>query len=1195
MLPRWRWTLAIILTLLASRAPAQGQEIILTPGLANLEFRFSNSSPEVIDYLTAHPVWADSRLAVRMFNPGEDQPAAETTYIPGSLPSAASATAVARPAVAPAGSTFLVELDHLILGPGITYRFGTASPVAAAARPCGPVFPRETHPAGTTCQLSECAALVRLRVSLEDQIPDPAAHADLDGLDESIPIFCSATVHVEEVAYSGRFVPQATANNLTFELAVLSGEGGVLPVLVRADGSRVALYVSCLARVKDGENGFVLIPDSTRNTPLAPAAATFLTPACDAVMAVEIPIEVERTAGVLKGLFDVNGRTEILTEVTLRRGWSGVQPPVVPAGSIPSPSDAWIFEGAPATTPTTRHDLGAQALVDDGRHYVELPHRRGLNDGVDVARGSVTDLGSTFVTRPHTLSGRVVLDDRGVGIGLDQINTAAFASLTPATDPPYSRSSIGAAGLAELAVAGKSGDGGLSLSVLEGGYDATAGKARFVYELLLTGLSDPGDALDGSGSAPTPWLVKELNLIFGDFESRPWESLRTTIGVLLPRTTRAIPASGVPLPLEPLPELHMCLGEISITMKTNAAQARLHDPRIWAIAWPPGAAILTIPGDPHALYELRGAEARGTPAQIEARADTVEVSLRLPAGTKYSVEPSVNLSSPDGQDSTRVRLGFLELPAGGPLQCGEITRVCSRSSSSGGSSLLSLAVAPPVPACHDTGSVAFEVVFDSDLPVRWLKLQVDDQDPQVLCSPCTLPDGSTPAVPVNLTVPADDRVHTLRLFAEDDAACPAEVIESVLVPSQPLALICPQDFSCSVPVAELPLSPAHPCVTNGLTAPQIVGGCQYPTQIFDDRPATFPLGATEVTFTASPGEAICKTTVTVARLPERQLAYAEGNELKVRELGSGLFQMVETAPAPVLWIEFDAAGERLGAALQSAQTTAIVYDVETGSEHYRIQTHPIGANLQFNPGNPEQVALVTRSPADPLRYWVELFRNEQSIGAFALPPEESPSLPEIAWNAAGDRLLALYAVPELAPGVPSPDRFHVRILDWNVAASNLGNPVSWSRRRDGTREEPFEAIYLAWPGTAVFCSGHGVSKAGGVSLPLISGVPNDHMDLTADGGRAAFVKLTDLGHTKLAVLEAPGSGVTPLLHQGPTLPMRSHFKPRVAISDDGSRIAVSLGERIDVFAYPGFHLLESFSAENVQHMRFRPRGQDGEP
>ena len=72
--------------------------------------------------------------------------------------------------------------------------------------------------------------------------------------------------------------------------------------------------------------------------------------------------------------------------------WFAVHPTIVPAGSEPDPDDPWIFEGAPSTTSTTLHDVGARALIDDSFGYLELPHRTGLNGGVEVA----TRMGASY-------------------------------------------------------------------------------------------------------------------------------------------------------------------------------------------------------------------------------------------------------------------------------------------------------------------------------------------------------------------------------------------------------------------------------------------------------------------------------------------------------------------------------------------------------------------------------------------------------------------------------------------------------------------------------------------------------------------------------------------------------------------------------------------------------------------------------
>ena len=223
MRPRWRWT---VLALALPALLAAAQDVVLTPGLVNLEFRFANSNQAVIDYLTAHTVrsisWAVSELPVRMFRPGEGQPAARTTT--------SSALCRPRPRPRPSPGRRSPRPARPSWSRSTTWPSPTAPPIdseprtrslprlEAAAR----CFPQETHPGGTACNLSECAALLQLRLSLKDDYPVPGGHADIDGLDEQVPIVCSGGVDVEEAAYSSQFVRQASAS-ATFDLATLRG------------------------------------------------------------------------------------------------------------------------------------------------------------------------------------------------------------------------------------------------------------------------------------------------------------------------------------------------------------------------------------------------------------------------------------------------------------------------------------------------------------------------------------------------------------------------------------------------------------------------------------------------------------------------------------------------------------------------------------------------------------------------------------------------------------------------------------------------------------------------------------------------------------------------------------------------------------------------------------------------------------
>lgn len=1172
---------------------AFAQEVVTTPGQANLEIKLTNSEPEIVTFLSDHPVqtvwWPDEELPIRLYRLGESETAAMAAYEPSATHPDPLATKVMLPDVPPTGMTFLVEVEKLLFQGGAQYRVGTETAAAAARIMCGPVLQLADDGDGLDCEVSECAALLKLNVSITGDA------ADLDGLDNTIPMQCSAVASVEELFSSGQFTRQARSDNVTFDVDTLRDGTDEIQILVRGDDSRVRVMVSCSATVKDGETGFVLLPGS-RRTPLGYTIQ--VTPSCDDITAIDVPLPVERTAGVLNGLFDVSGRTETATEVFFEHNaiWFAVHPTIVPAGSEPDPEDPWIFEGAPSTTPTSLHDVGARALIDDGFRYLELPHRRHLNTGVEVVTEGVTCLGSTFVAMPHPLTGEVVLEDRAAGLGLDTLKTEPFTSLSSYY---WYSSFISADGLPGMAVPGKSGIGGLSRSILQGSYDANEGKSYLSYELLLAGLGDEccplnGDdcgPLNGRGAAPTPWQVKTLHFYFDDPASEAWQQLRTEIGVLLPRTTSAIPPIGDLVPLEPVPELHLCLGRVSVTFRTDPEFATLYSPRLsaWHSGW-----ILTTPDDPYSIYELERAYSLGTPTSIDDRAGEATVSLLLPAGAQYWIYPSVWLASPDGSTSNSVWFGSIELPIGGNLECGaDAGVVCGSVTASGEIASLAMGVTPSVPSCDLTGNLAFDVIFEAVAPVTSLTLQIDSEPEQTLCnpSPCPMIDGTSVPVPVTATLPADDTYHTLKLKAEDELGCTANLQMSVYVPSQELTLECVPDFTCTVPVMSIPLAATHCCITDNLGDPQVIGGCDYAVDVFDDRPSMFPEGSTGVTFTASPGEATCTTTVTVEPAPDYQLAYAEGDRVKVRTLGTGLYQLNQIVPAEVTWLEFNSTGGRLGAALARANPAVQVFHVDSDSLDYQIASHPEGRNIAFHPFNPTDFAVVFGSPTAP-RYWIAFFREDNQMMLRPMPREPHMSRPEIAWHPNGKWLQAVSAAPNVdAVGAPT-DGHNIHLYDWDVFVSGFDDPSTWEQERTGyPLEEPFQLRYLDSPAVGVFASTLGLSLAGSATLSFVAQIDNDHMDMSSDGELAAFVT-TEPSGVKVSVIKSPTVS-PPLIDEGPTFPNPVGFSPRVEMSDDGRRIAVSLGDRIEVLAYPDFTPIGTFDATDVQHMRFRPKADDG--
>jgi hypothetical protein len=94
------------------------------------------------------------------------------------------------------------------------------------------------------------------------------------------------------------------------------------------------------------------------------------------------------------------------------------------------------------------------------------------------------------------------------------------------------------------------------------------------------------------------------------------------------------------------------------------------------------------------------------------------------------------------------------------------------------------------------------------------------------------------------------------------------------------------------------------------------------------------------------------------------------------------------------------------------------------------------------------------------------------------------------------------------------------------------------------------------------------------------------MTMSGDPRLAAILE-SDHPWAKIKVLTNPYTE-PPTVDIGPTLPT-TPFKGYIEFSDDGERIAVSLGDRIEVFQYPGFELVATFDATNVQYMQFRPR------
>ena len=246
--------------------------------------------------------------------------------------------------------------------------------------------------------------------------------------------------------------------------------------------------------------------------------------------------------------------------------------------------------------------------------------------------------------------------------------------------------------------------------------------------------------------------------------------------------------------------------------------------------------------------------------------------------------------------------------------------------------------------------------------------------------------------PVSLTVPADGQSHTVRVWPRTTSVPGRERLRRAGACPAPDAGLCP---GLHVHRSRLrhPALDQHPCISAGLTDPQVVGGLEYPTTITPDSgtPPSSPWRQRSRFRPAKPP--VHHGDGRQASRPPARLR--RGQQLKVRDLSTGLYQMIQTAPAPIRWIEFDVGSSRLGRPEERPAGRDRLVIAEDQSCH--MQSHPEGDNLQFNPADPRQ-SLSSRRRRPPLPVLVELFRTRRASARTDSRGRTSPSYPQIAWS-----------------------------------------------------------------------------------------------------------------------------------------------------------------------------------------------------
>jgi hypothetical protein len=340
---------------------------------------FTSVSPEVSGYLTSNPVanWTGYDpyyFPVRLYHIINVQRSAAALYTPvNTAPDGQTYRAASfdiNPNVGPGRRDFILQINPIILSNGAKYIFGSLESSSPSYHLCQDVLPLADNPNGTPCDISECAVLLPLRIRFG------GSDEDKNAIDNNYSAICSVIAFVKEGPGSADFAEQAQSEIKQFSVDSLKTiDGEILPILVRASDSIIKILVQCEVKIKDGETGYPIIPASGK-TPLAREIEIGpLTCGAPPQAPIDVDVPTSRTAGPLKGLFDVSGHNETKTEIILDELNSPyrttAQP--VPAGSLPTVP--WEFKGVREGD----HAMIARTILDDGNFVLEFPHRDSFN------------------------------------------------------------------------------------------------------------------------------------------------------------------------------------------------------------------------------------------------------------------------------------------------------------------------------------------------------------------------------------------------------------------------------------------------------------------------------------------------------------------------------------------------------------------------------------------------------------------------------------------------------------------------------------------------------------------------------------------------------------------------------------------------------------------------------------------------
>ncbi len=1175
--------------------------VTITPGKVIGNISYTDASPEILDYLNNTSVEDPSYDTVRMYSIDEESPIAQSQHIPDNMvydsQTYQAAHFLINPNVKMDGTDLLLTVTSLEFANNTTYKFGSINPQSPYSRLCEDIKPLEVDPEGTECHISECPSLLDLHLAIV------GAQEDLDAIqdDPAHPVSCSARLEIEDIPGSNTYSIQSLAGARSFTLQeLLSGDAQIL-FLGRAVDSQVNINVSCKVPIAPGETGFITIPD-TNLTPLN-STITLESAACGARISppvIELPLE--RSSGRLIGYFDVSGFDEspenamvCVDDSSSTYGFSSnfcTEPAVVPAGTVPT--QKWEFEGIEAGW----HSVWARAIIAGGDYWLKFPAKTGMNGLVYIPMGETVDLGGTFVSHPVTAHGRLKLYDRGGQTDLNQFESQAF------TDFWSSNTSFMAAnGDRRIANAenGASGEYGESRGRLIGNYDSEQNLALFNYQLLLNGLSPPNGDLNGQDAFPTQWDINFFHLLI---TPESGEVQNTSISQAASLSYIADISQFPGEETIEVPEQHICFGKTSIELNVSPQIGTLSSPEL--LVRSEGIHNSTSIGTTQLLSiynTTKGAGSAGT---------TASVSATLPEGFQYQITPSVYFRPTGADNSTLLHLDPIFFPDAGVLGCGQDAGGCINISDLDGSyTMLRVNItnrqAGPDGAtplyCLADGNLNLDIKVNSDgVEVVRVAYVLDPSSTdgcrgsgaEVLCSSDCGQDPVEYSVDLTGIEPGE---HTLVACATDVIGCQAFDKYTFNVDPRTPHISCEQEIFLHLQEEESFIPATDPRVTDTLHA-EIVGNCQLPIRISDDRPNEFLAGQRPVTFT-SESALPCTTNVIVEPDPNSRIISFVTLDSGVYELRSYEFlsdtqlaSRIDYTDWQSFHFEYNNTGTRL-AIIPNGSGLVRIFDLESDndSDYFPVPSGYTLHDIAFDPQNPSRYAIVGTQTANTDQHAIFIYTGNVQMSRYDLPVFAASlriSQPLISWSPDGSKISISFTQP-----APALNTYPICIAEYNIVDNTLTTtPILISNF--GTSLQQFrELVYQDenWRALATEkMIGLGTSQSDNPTLFSNFLVKNVDIDLTPDGMSAAFVEKVDLTHGDVARV----GFATPFDYDSrPNVFYDSTayavtVTPSVAVSSDSRFAAVGLNDKVLVFAVPEFNQVAQILATRPQNLEFKP-------